>query len=220
MSITEFSIKNNRISYTALIVLVLAGIGTYNKMPRNEDPGFTVRVASVVTIFPGASPERMELLVSDPLEKVIQEIPELDFVTSDNKTGISTIFVNIKESEKEMRPIWDNLRRKINKAKTDLPVGIINPSCDVPAKFLLAIPAEIRRNEDGVAQNQAAARERQVDGRIVPRRANGERLAGSDRYRQNRSSALLGEFNNSTGYLAAGAAVEISRCDDRATSLQ
>jgi len=127
MSITEFSIKNNRISYTALIVLLLAGIGTYNKMPRNEDPGFTVRVASVVTIFPGASPERMELLVSDPLEKVIQEIPELDFVTSDNKTGISTIFVNIKESENEMRPIWDNLRRKINKAKTDLPVGIIGP---------------------------------------------------------------------------------------------
>jgi len=127
MNITEFSIKNNRITYTVLIVLFLAGISTYNKMSRNEDPGFIVRVASVVTIFPGASPERMELLVSDPLEKVIQEIPELDFVTSDNKTGISTIFVNIKESENDMRPIWDNLRRKIDKVRSDLPDGIIGP---------------------------------------------------------------------------------------------
>jgi len=127
MSITEFSIKNNRLTYTVLIVLFFAGIGTYQNMPRNEDPGFVVRTASVVTVFPGASPERMELLVSDPLEKVIQEIPELDFVTSDNKTSISTIFVNIKESEKDMRPIWDNLRRKIDRIRGDLPEGVIGP---------------------------------------------------------------------------------------------
>ncbi len=127
MQITEFSIRNSRITITLLAVLFLLGIQTYNGMPRNEDPGFIIRTANVVTFFPGASPERMELLISDPIEKVIQEIPELDFVSSDNKTGLSNIFVNIKESERNMRPIWDKLRRKVDRVKAELPEGIIGP---------------------------------------------------------------------------------------------
>ena len=56
----------------------------------------------------------MEKLVTDPLEKAIQEIPELDFVASTSKTGISVVSVNIQERYKKLQPIWDNLRRKID----------------------------------------------------------------------------------------------------------
>ncbi len=87
----------------------------------------------MITYFPGASPERVEQLVTDKLEKVIQEIPELDFVQSISKTGVSQIFVNIKESYKKMRPIWDDLRRKVQKAEYELPDGIIGP--DVNDEF-------------------------------------------------------------------------------------
>jgi len=96
-------------------------------MPRAYDPGFVIRAAQVVTYFPGASPERVELLVSDKIEKVVQEIPELDFVTSESRTGVSIIMVNIKESYKDMRPIWDNLRRKIDDVRGELPDGTIGP---------------------------------------------------------------------------------------------
>lgn len=96
-------------------------------MPRAYDPGFVIRAAQVVTYFPGASPERVELLVSDKIEKVVQEIPELDFVTSESRTGVSIIMVNIKESYKNMRPIWDNLRRKIDDVRGELPDGTIGP---------------------------------------------------------------------------------------------
>ncbi len=67
-------------------------------MPQNEDPGFIIRVALVMTYFPGASPERVEQLVTDRLEKAIQEIPELDFLSSESKTGVSLIYVNVLES--------------------------------------------------------------------------------------------------------------------------
>lgn len=129
MNITELSIKNNRITIVILAVILLAGFSTFTKMPRAEDPGFIVRVSSIVTIFPGASPERVEMLVSDKLEKVIQEIPELNFVESTSKPGVSIIKVNIKESEKNLRPIWDKLRRKVNKAVAngDLPESIRGP---------------------------------------------------------------------------------------------
>ncbi len=105
----------------------MAGITSYMSMPRAEDPGFIVRIAVVTTYFPGASPERVELLVTDKLEEAIQEIPELDFITSQSKTGSSFIFVNIQPRYKEMRPIWDDLRRKVDATIPDLPEGIVDP---------------------------------------------------------------------------------------------
>ena len=111
----------------ALLIILVAGIGAYINMPRNEDPGFIIRTALVRTFFPGASPERVEQLVTDKIEKVIQEIPELDAVRSESKTGASIIWVDIQERYTKMRPIWDNLRRKVEKAVPDLPDGIRGP---------------------------------------------------------------------------------------------
>ena len=106
MNFTRFAIENNRITAVTLLILFLAGISSYQSLPRNEDPGFIIRTALVMTYFPGASPERVEQLVTDKLEKTIQEIPELDYVRSETKTGVSLIYVNILEKFKNMRPIW------------------------------------------------------------------------------------------------------------------
>ena len=124
--LTQQSIKKNRLTIAILLVIALLGITTFQSMPRSEDPGFIIRTASVATLFPGASPERVELLVTDKIEKVIKEIPELDFVESESSTGLSFVLVNIKESYKDMRPIWDDLRRKINSIQ-GLPDGVIGP---------------------------------------------------------------------------------------------
>jgi multidrug efflux pump subunit AcrB len=86
-----------------------------------------MRAAQVRTIFPGASPERVEQLITDKLEKVIQELPEIDFLSSTSKPGVSVIIVNILEEYSEMRPIWDNLRRKVDRAARELPDGVIGP---------------------------------------------------------------------------------------------
>ena len=113
MSLTSTAIEKNRVTLVALFVILFAGISAFLNLPRAEDPGFIIRVAQVVTYFPGASPERVEQLVTDKLEKAIQEMPELDFVSSESKTGMSIVLVSILESYDEMRPIWDKLRRKI-----------------------------------------------------------------------------------------------------------
>ena len=128
MDLTRLAIEKNRIFAAALVVVLIAGAAAYRDMPRSEDPGFIIRTALVQTIFPGASPERVELLVTDKLEKVIQEIPELDFVSSTSKAGISIIYVNIAEQYTEMRPIWDNLRRKVERARDELPDNVIGPT--------------------------------------------------------------------------------------------
>jgi multidrug efflux pump len=127
MDITRGAIEKNRITAVVLILILAAGVSAYRSMPRDEDPGFFIRTAQVTTFFPGASPDRVEMLVTDKLEKVIQEIPEIDFINSTSKTGISVVNVNILESHKTMRPIWDDLRRKVDRAKGDLPDEIVGP---------------------------------------------------------------------------------------------
>ncbi len=128
MDITRAAIEKNRVTSVALIMIVAAGILSYLSMPRSEDPGFTVRTATVVTYFPGASPARVEQLVTDKLEKAIQEMPELDVMRSNSKTGVSVIFIDIQERYTEMQPIWDKLRRKVEKASSALPDGVIGPN--------------------------------------------------------------------------------------------
>ena len=127
MDITRAAIENNRVTAVTVLVILAAGMNVYQQMPRNEDPGFIIRTAHVMTLFPGASPRRVELLVTDKLEKTIQEIPQLDFIASTSKTGVSEIFVNVQERERKMRPIWDDLRRKVERASRDLPEGVIGP---------------------------------------------------------------------------------------------
>ncbi len=125
MSMTQYAIKNNRVTIVVLILIIFAGYSAFMNLPKAEDPGFVIRTALVMTRFPGASPQRMEELVTDKLEKSIQEMPELDYLRSTSKTGISMIYVNIKASYTKLRPIWDSLRRKVEQA--ELPDGVIGP---------------------------------------------------------------------------------------------
>ena len=128
MNLTRAAIEKNRITAFALVIILLTGIMAFQTMPRAEDPGFIIRTALILTYFPGASPERVEMLITDKLEKAIQEMPEIDYISSESRPGLSVIYVNVKEQYKKMRPIWDNLRRKVDRTKSGLPEGIIGPT--------------------------------------------------------------------------------------------
>ena len=127
MNLTASAIRNNRVTLTVVALLLVAGGLAYQNLPKAQDPGFVVRTAVITTQFPGASPERVELLVTDKIEKKIQEMPEIDSITSESRTGISIINANIKESYKTMRPIFDDLRRKVDAVAPDLPAGSRTP---------------------------------------------------------------------------------------------
>ena len=127
MDLTRAAIEKNRITAVALLTVVAGGVWGYLGMSRAEDPGFTVRAAQILTLFPGASPDRVEELITDPIEAAVQELPEIDFISSTSKPGASIVMVNIREEYDQMRPIWDSLRRTVERASEDLPEGIIGP---------------------------------------------------------------------------------------------
>ncbi|KPL17175.1 MAG: hypothetical protein AMS26_01860 [Bacteroides sp. SM23_62] len=125
MKLTSIAINNNRVTFSLIIVVLLMGILIFTQMPRDDMPPFLIRYASIVSIFPGASPERVEMLVTDKIEKVVQEIPEVDFIESESRTGVSIVVVALKESVTELRPIFDNLRRKVEGIQYQLPTGVV-----------------------------------------------------------------------------------------------
>ena len=127
MNLTLAAIEKNRITVVVLVVILLSGTLSFFDMERAEDPGFIIRVAAVVTYFPGASPRRVEQLVTDKIEKAIQQMPELKFVSSESKNGISIVYITIRGEYREMRPIWDSLRRKVSDVTPQLPDGVIGP---------------------------------------------------------------------------------------------
>ena len=148
MDLTRFAIERTRTTF--VFYLVIAGFGylSYAGMPRAEDPGFIIRAAQVATVFPGASPERVEMLVTDKLEKAIQEMPEVDFLVSESKAGLSVIMVNGLESLTEMQPIWDDLRRKVERAAGELPDGVIGPTVNDEFGDVFGTIVTIAANED------------------------------------------------------------------------
>jgi multidrug efflux pump len=64
VNLTAAAIERNRVTLTIVALLVIAGGFAIQSLPKAQDPGFTVRTAVITTRFPGASPERVELLVT------------------------------------------------------------------------------------------------------------------------------------------------------------
>lgn len=129
MNITKIALSFNQVTFLIVGIITVLGLTGYNQLSRDAMPPFTIRTCSIVTTFPGASPERVETLVTDKIEKVIQEIPELKTVTSESRTSLSIIKAELKpEIKKEnLQEIWDKIRRKIDAIRSELPDNILDP---------------------------------------------------------------------------------------------
>lgn len=101
----------------------------YFGLGRLEDPQFTLKQALIITSYPGASPLQVEEEVSYPIENAIQQLPYVDHVTSISTSGTSQIMVEMKGiyRAKELKQIWDELRRKVHDLTPALPPGVQAP---------------------------------------------------------------------------------------------
>jgi multidrug efflux pump subunit AcrB len=127
MRLTRLAIEKNRITAVVMLLILAAGLQAYVGLPRDEDPGFLIRIALVTTYLPGASPDRIERLVTDRIETAVRQIPELKEVTSQSRAGVSLVFVELREEYFDLQPIWDDIRRKVEAVQPDLPEGSVGP---------------------------------------------------------------------------------------------
>jgi multidrug efflux pump subunit AcrB len=129
MDVAQYFIKNKTSSWLVTLILLIGGTLAYFGLGRLEDPQFTLKQALIITSYPGASPLQVEEEVSYPIENAIQQLPYVDHVTSISTSGTSQIMVEMKGiyRAKELKQIWDELRRKVNDLKPQLPPGVQTP---------------------------------------------------------------------------------------------
>ena len=144
--ITEFAIKNSRITIMMVLMIILMGIYTFLSYPSREDPSITIRVANVTTQFPGMSPERIEALITRPIEEKIREIPEVKHIESDSKTGVSLVKVTLNDDIFDLLPVWQDLRDKMSDVTSSLPKGttapVVNDQVGLTAVATIALWAD------------------------------------------------------------------------------
>ena len=97
MNLTAFAIEKRAVTYFAVFLLLTAGSASFFALGQLEDPEFTVKTAMITTTYPGASPEEVELEVTDRIEWALQEMPQIKNLYSTTRAGLSLVRVDIKE---------------------------------------------------------------------------------------------------------------------------
>ena len=127
MNITEYALNNRALIKFFIAVLVIGGMFAFVSMSKLEDPELKVKQAMVVTVYPGASAHKVELEVTDVLEKSIRSMGEVDNIQSKSMADVSQITVELSSTVKpdELEQKWDMLRRKVANAQAELPSGAV-----------------------------------------------------------------------------------------------
>lgn len=129
MDISKWAFSNRKLVYFLIAVLMVGGGYACYEMSKLEDPEVKVKLAMVVTTYPGASAHQVELEVTDVLEKSIRTMGNIDNVESYSYNDLSLIQVELKSivPNKEVEQHWDMLRRKVGDAAASLPAGASVP---------------------------------------------------------------------------------------------
>ena len=126
MNLGEISVRNDRVVYFAMLLVLVGGWIAYEQLGRLEDPEFTIKEALIVTPYPGASAEDVANEVTNPIESACQSLGQLDRVTSESSRGMSIVSAIIRDRYDKTRipQVWDELRRKIGDVQSQLPPSV------------------------------------------------------------------------------------------------
>lgn len=126
MNLPRWSLSNRTMVILVTLLLVIWGTYSYWTLPRREDPEIKIATALVITIYPGASAEKVERQVTSKLEDRIETLDQLDELESTTRENLSVITVTVSyDADTDIQ--WQKLRSMMDEAREDLPSTIIGP---------------------------------------------------------------------------------------------
>ena len=125
MSLPEYSLKNRKVVWFFLFVLLAGGALGFVTLGKKEDSVFVIKSASLVCSYPGATPLEVEQLVTEPIEREVQSMRLVHKITSESYYGLSKVLVELDPATRasEIPQLWDELRRKVLNIQPRLPAG-------------------------------------------------------------------------------------------------
>lgn len=129
-NLSAWALSHQQLITFFMLALMVMGIRSYQTLPRNEDPAFTIKTAVVSAQWPGATVTDTVNLLTEPLEKKLQEIPRLDFIESETHAGTSVIYINLRDDTppSAVPDIWYQVRKKMQDLAPSLPAGVQGPA--------------------------------------------------------------------------------------------
>ncbi|MEM8766874.1 MAG: efflux RND transporter permease subunit, partial [Pseudomonadota bacterium] len=126
---------NPRLSALLVVFVLLMGGTALMGLARQEDPTMTERWASVTTFLPGATAERVESLVTEPIETKLREIPEIRTIDSNSRAGYSLVGIELYDHVQpgENDVVWSEVRDKLAEVHAGLPQSTTVPLLEMRA---------------------------------------------------------------------------------------
>jgi multidrug efflux pump subunit AcrB len=167
-SFAKFAISNARVTWLLLFVTFLSGMFIYTTQPRQEDPEITIRTAQVVVEMPGLAPERIEQLITRPIEQSIKTMPEVDEIVSISMTGRSIVTPELHSRYNNTDPIWSDLRNKMDDIASQLPDGASEPRVNDDYGRVSVVTIALSGDDYGMAELREVARDLQDELGTLP----------------------------------------------------
>ncbi|MCP5306076.1 MAG: efflux RND transporter permease subunit [Chromatiaceae bacterium] len=130
MNAGEYSVRRPVISWLVIVILVAGGIWAFDNMGKLEDPAFTIKLAKIITLYPGASAQQVQDEVTYHIEDAVQRMEQVKNIKmSISRPGLSDIQIEFKDKyrSEDFPDIYDELRRKMADMQSKLPPGAHAP---------------------------------------------------------------------------------------------
>lgn len=131
-NLSRWALQQKPLVLFFMLVTIAAGVWSYQRLSRNEDPPFTIKTMVVSAFWPGANTSDTASLLTDKIEKKLEETPFLDRLESYSRSGESVIFVHLRDDTppKEVQRVWYQVRKKVKDIEATLPQGTQGPFYD------------------------------------------------------------------------------------------
>ena len=128
-NLSRWAVHHQPMVLFLILALAVAGAVAYLKLGRAEDPSFTIKVANITAVWPGATAREMQDQVADPIEKKAQDLPWFDHIQTYAKPGFVAMQLTFKDNTPPAQVPWlfYLLRKKLTDVRGELPAGLIGP---------------------------------------------------------------------------------------------
>ncbi|MDZ5454331.1 efflux RND transporter permease subunit [Labrys sp. ZIDIC5] len=129
LNLSAIAVRERAVTLFSILLLVAGGAYAFLMLGRAEDPNFTIKTLTVTTAWPGATAREMQDLVTEPLEKRIQELTWYDRVETTTRPGYAYMTVTLKDSTppSAVQEEFYQARKKLADEARNLPSGVYGP---------------------------------------------------------------------------------------------
>ena len=128
-NLSALAVRERSITLFLIVLVTIAGIYAFFGLGREEDPPFTVKQMTVITVWPGATAQEIQDQVAEPLEKRLQELKWYDRTETYTRPGMAFITLSLQDKTPpaEVQEEFYQARKKLGDESQRLPAGVIGP---------------------------------------------------------------------------------------------